>query len=482
MSNSSFDVSSVYYSMNQLDVQKVYETVELLENDTTNTLTSNACQNINIKDLVIDRDAIDKVDYSFSKSLEDINPVNQKSAGVCWICGGMTMCRRKLIKKLNLDDDFNLSINYLFFWDKLEKCNYFMDYLLKHFDQGYQSEIIKEALTSPCSDGGHWNYFVDLVKKYGMIPESICKRKYSGKNTSHLNTLLVYKLREFAADLFNNGKNGQKLKGKYLTVIIKIMVRTIGKPIFPNQTFDWIYCDKKGTKKIINKLTPLLFYNDYCELNFDNFVHIINDPRIDHPFYKTYIRGDTFNTLGMSKACKITDSEIDVKPMLNLPNDDIVNLIKKQIDRGIPVWFTCDVGKYVNHAHNIMDANIYDYDTPFDTSFMKMSKENRMDFCDTYGSHVMAIVGYDMCESDMSVKKRKYDSISKKITKFKVENSWGVDGKNKGFYVMDIEWFKMFCFEVVIQDDLLKLKHKKIMLTEPITLDKKDVLGKNPGS
>ncbi len=470
--------------MNQLDVQKVFNIVESCENDDINTIISNACQNLNIMDLVIDRNIMDKIDHSFSKSLDNVGPINQKSAGVCWMCGGMTMCRRKIIKKLKLSDDFNLSINYLFFWDKLEKCNYFIDYLIQNFDSGCQSGTIKIALENPCDDGGHWNYFVDLVKKYGMVPDSMSKRRFSGRNTSCLNKLLKYKLREFAVDLFNNKKNGQKLKEKYLVVIIRIMVRMIGKPIFPNTTFDWTYCDKNNEKKVINKLTPLSFYTNHCEIDFDNFVQIINDPRNDHPFYKTYTKEETFNTYGMSKKEDLADAETDnasIKPMLNLPNDEIIKLIKKQIDRGIPVWFSCDVGKYVNRETNIMNAKIYDYDTPFETSFMKMSKADRMDFCDTYGSHVMAIVGYDLCETNSS-KKRKWDDIPNKITKFKVENSWGTDGNNKGFYVMDIEWFKMFCFEVIIQEKLLKSKHKEAMLLPPMILDKNDVLCKIPGS
>lgn len=464
--------------MDQLDVQKVYEIIDICENSAINTITSNACQNLNIRDIVIDRDVMDKMDYSFSKCLGDINPMNQKSAGVCWICGAITMCRRKIIKKLKLTDDFNLSINYLFFWDKLEKCNYFMDYLIKNFHKGQYSETIREALKSPCCDGGHWNYFTDLVRKYGLVPESICKRRFSGKNTSSLNKLLEYKLREFAAHMgILNLEDFQKLREKYLSIIIKIMVRMIGKPIFPNTSFDWTYYDRMNEKKIIKNITPLSFYIDHCDINFDNFVQIINDPRSDHPFYKTYTKEDTFNTHGMTKI-----KDTDIKLMLNLPNDDIIKLIKKQIDRGIPVWFTCDIGKYVHHENNIMSTKIFDFGTPFDTSFVKMSKGDRMDFNDTYGSHVMSIVGYSLCDSNELSKKRKYTNISNSITKFKVENSWGTGGTNKGFYVMDIEWFKMFCFEVIIQEDLLKSKHKKAMLLSPITLDKNDVLGKKPGS
>lgn len=464
--------------MNQLDVLKVFEIVEICDNDVT-TVTNNACQGIKFSDLVIDRNVMDKINFTFSKSLDDLDPMSQKQAEICWMCGSMSMCRRKMIKKLKLGDDFNLSINYLFFWDKLEKCNYFMDYVIKNINLNCYSEEIRDAMIDPCSDGGYWNYFVDLIKKYGIVPDSVSKRRFSSKNTSCLNKLLSYKLREFAAELSSENlrdpdKNPdiQRIKERYLNVIIRIMVGMLGRPMFPNSLFDWVYCDRDDNNKIIKNLTPLLFYKDYCGINFDNFVQIINDPRPRHPFYRTYTKEDNFNVVAMSK---IPDQPL---LMLNLPNNDIIKLIKKQIDNGIPVWFTCDIDKYVDHKTNIMNTKIFDFETPFNTSFSNMDKADSMDFRDTYGSHAMVIVGYDLAESNIISKKRKKGEILDKITKFKVENSWGKYGNKNGYYLMDIEWFKMYCFEIVIEKSLLTRKQKKIMSMPPIKLNKNDVLGK----
>jgi len=459
-----------------MNVQKICKLVDICDNDTINTITSNACQNINLIDLVMDRDALDKIDFTFSHSLPDIRPFDQKSAGVCWICAGLTICRRKMIKRFNLRDDFSLSINHLFFWDKLEKCNHFMDYLIEHMNHGYQSEKITDALRSPCSDGGNWNYFVDLVKKYGLIPDSISKRRFSGKNTSCLNKLLKYKLREFAVELFDSSKDidfdpmtdTEKIKDKYMTIILRIILRMVGKPIFPEESFDWKYSDKNNKTKIAQGLCALSFYKNYCEIDFDNYVEIINDPRKDHPFYKTYRKDQSYHLFGMSTEKTIANC------MLNLPNSDIIKLIVKQIDQGIPVWFSCDVDKYVYHKNNIMDTKIYDFDTPFNTSFTGMKKSDRMDFGDLHGCHAMAIVGYDV-----SLDKKRKRSRKNNIVSFKVENSWGQCGDNKGYYVMDIEWFKMFCLEIIIQESFLKKKHMDMMKTCPMILDKNDVLGKN---
>ena len=68
--------------------------------------------------------------------------------------------------------------------------------------------------------------------------------------------------------------------------------------------------------------------------------------------------------------------------MLNLEIDAMIQMITLQIDSGIPVWFSCDINKYIHHTYNILDTNIYDYGLPFNTSFNDMSKADRLDFND----------------------------------------------------------------------------------------------------
>lgn len=48
---------------------------------------------------------------------------NQKSSGRCWLFAALNVIRLPLVKHLNLED-FEFSQNYLFFWDKIERCNF----------------------------------------------------------------------------------------------------------------------------------------------------------------------------------------------------------------------------------------------------------------------------------------------------------------------------------------------------------------------
>ena len=67
------------------------------------------------------------------------------------------------MKRHNLDK-FELSQAYLFFWDKLEKANYFLEQILDTTDETLDSRLVQTLLASPVSDGGQWDMLVYILK------------------------------------------------------------------------------------------------------------------------------------------------------------------------------------------------------------------------------------------------------------------------------------------------------------------------------
>lgn len=55
---------------------------------------------------------------------------NQKNSGRCWIFAALNVMRLPFIKNLNLED-FEFSQGYLFFWDKVERCNFFLNNMVE---------------------------------------------------------------------------------------------------------------------------------------------------------------------------------------------------------------------------------------------------------------------------------------------------------------------------------------------------------------
>lgn len=74
------------------------------------------------------------------------------------------------MKRHNLDK-FELSQAYLFFYDKLEKANFFLEQILDTAGEDLESQLIKTLLGDIVSDGGQWDMVYNLVHKYGLVPQ-----------------------------------------------------------------------------------------------------------------------------------------------------------------------------------------------------------------------------------------------------------------------------------------------------------------------
>lgn len=64
---------------------------------------------------------------------------------------------------------FELSQAYLFFWDKLEKANYFLENVLETSEEALDGRLVQTLMQSPVGDGGQWDMVANLVNKYGLV-------------------------------------------------------------------------------------------------------------------------------------------------------------------------------------------------------------------------------------------------------------------------------------------------------------------------
>lgn len=96
---------------------------------------------------------------------------NQRSSGRCWLFATTNVLRVAIMKKHNLKE-FELSQAYLFFWDKLEKANWFLEQIVDTAGEDLDSRIVQELLGAPVNDGGQWDMAANLVGKYGLVSHS----------------------------------------------------------------------------------------------------------------------------------------------------------------------------------------------------------------------------------------------------------------------------------------------------------------------
>ena len=142
---------------------------ELLK-DPKNRLALSALSANNTVDIIAQRAVkiADEQTFNLKIPLEGAPVTNQRSSGRCWLFASTNVFRIALMRKYDLKE-FQLSQSYLFFWDKLEKANFFLEQILDTVDQDIDGREIQALLSAPVGDGGQWDMVANLVQKYGLV-------------------------------------------------------------------------------------------------------------------------------------------------------------------------------------------------------------------------------------------------------------------------------------------------------------------------
>ena len=94
------------------------------EADSLSHAMTNALYKTDIRELAYRPKVLADSQFTFSTEIETLPVTNQKKSGRCWIFAALNLQREKAAKTCGLDS-FELSQNYMAFWDKFEKVNYF---------------------------------------------------------------------------------------------------------------------------------------------------------------------------------------------------------------------------------------------------------------------------------------------------------------------------------------------------------------------
>ena len=364
---------------------------------------------------------------------------NQKSSGRCWLFAALNVVRREMCDKYDLDD-FEFSQSYLFFYDKLERMNYNLECIIKTKDQDVNSQIVQHLLSDPTCDGGQWDMITNLVNKYGLVPKCVYQESFHSSNSRELNMVLKKKFREYALNL-RESKNPNELKKVYIEEVYKILCSFLG---MPPSNFSWEYIDKKKNYNKITNVTPLSFYRNHVPFDFNNYVCLVNDPRKEHPYHKTYTVQFLGNVLDGNKV-----------KYLNLPIERIKELTLETLKTNKSVWYGCDVGQFLNKSICTMDRNNTNYLGLLGLSF-NMNKEQRLRYKDSLMTHAMVITGANTTNASCL-------ENGEAVNSWEVENSWSKNGPADGYYSMSDDWFNEYVYEVAIHKDMLNDREKEIL-------------------
>lgn len=134
---------------------------------------------------------------------------NQKSSGRCWIFATLNTIRIPFMKA-HLLEEFEFSQGYLFYWDKIERCNYFLNNIVETAQRGeaVDGRLVSFLLNDPTCDGGQWDMICNLINKHGLMPKKCFPESYSCESSARLNAVLKSKVctKHFTSIYFFNSE------------------------------------------------------------------------------------------------------------------------------------------------------------------------------------------------------------------------------------------------------------------------------------
>ena len=415
----------------------------------------NAVCTTSVEKVALNRRSAALLDNSFSLHLPENPATSQMKSGRCWMFAALNTFRGKAGLSLNIENGLELSQNYTMFWDKFEKANYFLENVLATLDEKIGSRLLDFLLAHPIQDGGQWHMFVNLIEKYGVVPKTIMPETESSSATGRMNEFITGKLREYACMLRKSAATGaaesalRATKDEFMGEVYRMLCIHLGEP---PAGFDFQWRDKDKVFHRAGHMTPQEFYRKHVGMDLNEFVCLINDPRPEHQYDRTYTVRLLGNVVG---GCEVEYLNVDITTMKTAAI--------AQIQAGESVWFGCDVGKFLERDLGVMDQGLFEYDLVYGTE-NRMSKAERLHYRDSLMTHAMVFTGVNLAEDGSP-------------TKWRVENSWSDKVGDKGYFQMSDPWFNEFNFEVVVHKDHVPGDSLKALGRKPVELDPWDPMG-----
>ena len=421
------------------------------ESDTSARVAQNAVTNNNLSSVTLRRDLVQETDFTFSTKLDEWKATNQKSSGRCWLFATLNLFRPGTMKKMNVKE-FEFSQAHIHFWDKFERSNHFLEAIIETSGRPVDDRTIHFLLSDPIGDGGQWNMAMNLIRKHGLVPKSAYPESNSSSSTRWMNSILKDILRSSASEIrgiLDSGgseKEARSHKDSRMEDIWRVLCIHLGTP---PESFDWQWRDKDKEFHRRGEMTPQQFADEFVDVDWEEYVCIVNDPR--NEYYQTYTVDYLQNVAGGPPVV-----------YLNVPSDEMKSITQEILEDGMPVWMGCDVGKQMDRKRGLWDANLFETNELYGVDY-GMSKADRLRYGQTMMTHAMLFTGVDVYEG--------------KPRRWRVENSWGDNSGQKGFYTMNDNWYDEHMFEIASPKKYLTEEMVKGLETVPIVLEAWDPMG-----
>ena len=417
-------------------------------------LARNAATQVGIEAASLNREKIQHTSTAVSHRLDDWKATSQKKSGRCWLFSSLNFLRSRARESLGIKN-FEFSQSYVFFWDKFERANWFLTDIIATSDEPVDGRLVQFLLGDVLGDGGQWDMAVSVYMKYGLVPKEVMPESEASTNSRPMNARLravlhigALRLREAIAA----GASAEEVdtqRRKILADVWKILVVCLGEPPV---RFNWQWRDDEGNFHRDGEITPHEFYERHVGVDLSEYICLVDDPRPENP-------------KGSMETVEHLGNVVGGRPIryLNAPVEEIKRIAAAQIASGEAVWFGADVSQPYDRGLGFFVTGIHDYDGLFDVDFSS-TKLERVRSGESAMDHAMLFTGVDLDEAGQP-------------RAWRVENSWGDEPGDSGFFTMDDQWFTDNVFEVVVPKSALPEDLAAAVDSEPIVLPAWDPMG-----
>lgn len=426
-----------------------------------NHVAMNAVTQVGIDEVAHNYNRSRLLQHRFSVSIDNGTVTSQAHSGRCWLFSSLNVARFVARKALNIDGestanpmgDFELSQNYAMYYDKLERVNYFLRDVaaLVRAGEPVDSQLMRFLMGDVMGDGGQWIMAMNIYKKYGAVPKQYYPETASSQNTSQMNDQLRRLLHQATAHMVANPDGIDEIIDRTLEAGHRILTIHLGTP---PTSFDWEWTDKDGVFHRDGRITPQEFWKRYVNAGLEDYVCLVDDPRPEHP------KG---RKIGIEHLGNVAGG--DPTEYLNVPVEVMKDCARRLMsEQGLPVWFGADCHPMMDRKAGQWATDLFEYGRVYGVDF-NMDKEQRVRFGDSAQNHAMAFVGVDVADDGRTT------------NRWRVENSWGGDIANKGYFTMSDDWFSQYVYEVAVPKSMLSEEYRQAFDQEAIMLPAWDPMG-----